>query len=255
MRPNAQASQSVPKCDQLEALVQRVLDVTKKARKHGKCLLGDNHYANKLVELRADAVNTFRDLTAYTPGDISAMAEMIEEVFAAKTNPKRRTESAKELIFNLRTTWRDKVPSTEVDDIASIFPLSILSEANRGYLITIGRQMNGCYSSGWCDACAVMMRRLLEAVIIEAFENKHVAHKVKDAQGNYQHLSDLIQSALGETAWTLSRNTRKVLPQMRDIGHQSAHGRYFCARKEDIDKLRPGCRVVIEEFLHHAGLL
>jgi len=35
----------------------------------------------------------------------------------------------------------------------------------------------------------------------------------------------------------------------------SAHGRYFLARKEDLEKVQQGCRIVVEEFLHHANLL
>ena len=46
-----------------------------------------------------------------------------------------------------------------------------------------------------------------------------------------------------------------MLPQLRDIGHLSAHGRHYQARREDIDRVQQGCRVVIEELLHHAGLL
>jgi hypothetical protein len=42
---------------------------------------------------------------------------------------------------------------------------------------------------------------------------------------------------------------------MRDVGHMSAHGRYFAARKEDLEAAKPGCRIVVEEFLHHAGLI
>ena len=100
-----------------------------------------------------------------------------------------------------------------------------------------------------------MMRRLIEIAIIEAFEGKGLANKIKDSNGNYLQLSDLVAKALAETTWSLSRNARKVLPNLRDIGHMSAHGRYFCARKEDLEAAKPGCRVVVEEFLHHAGLL
>jgi hypothetical protein len=39
------------------------------------------------------------------------------------------------------------------------------------------------------------------------------------------------------------------------VGHRSAHGRYFNAKPDDIERVRDGCRVVVEEFLHHAGLL
>jgi putative heme degradation protein len=100
-----------------------------------------------------------------------------------------------------------------------------------------------------------MMRRLIEISIIEAFEHKSIADKIKDDAGNYLQLSDLVQRAVAETSWRLSRNTKKYLPQLREVGHMSAHGRYYHARKEDIEKIRQGCRVVVEEFLHHAELL
>jgi hypothetical protein len=115
--------------------------------------------------------------------------------------------------------------------------------------------MNGCYASEWYDASAVMMRRLIEIAIIEAFERKGIAAKITGPDGNYVQLTELINRALAETAWTLGRNTKKYLPQLRDVGHMSAHGRYFHAQKGDIDRVRPGCRVVVEEFLRHAGLL
>jgi hypothetical protein len=115
--------------------------------------------------------------------------------------------------------------------------------------------MNGCFTNGWYDACAVMMRRLIEIVIIEAFEHKKLGGKIKDAQGNYLHLSDLISRVTSEQAFPLSRNSKQMLPQLRDVGHLSAHSRYYLARKPDIEKARPGCRVVVEEFLHLAGLI
>jgi len=172
-------------------------------------------------------------------------------VFSASTKSRERTEAYQQLCYNLRTTSRSS-PTPREDE--GLFPLSILSQANRGYLVTIGRQMNGCFAMAWYDASAVMMRRLVEISIIEAFERKGIAGKVKDSSGSYLRLTDLVARALAETAWTLSRNARRGLPQLRDVGHMSAHGRYFSARREDIDALRPACRVVVQEFLHHAGL-
>jgi hypothetical protein len=239
--------------EQLEALVERAVELAKAARRNRKSLSGSNYYANKLVELRADATNLYRELAPLTLGDSSALGEMIERVFSVSTTTKARVEAARELIFSLRTTWRSGNPAPRQND--GLLPLSILSQAGRGYLVTVGRQMNGCFSQGWYDASAVMMRRLLEIAIIEAFEAKGIAAKIKDPNGDYLHLSDLIGRALNETAWTLSRNCKKALPALRDAGHNSAHGRYYLARREDLEVLRGGCRVVIEEFLHHAGLL
>jgi hypothetical protein len=221
------------------------------ARKHSKSLRGDNHYGNKLAELRADATSAYRQLVARSAGDSTALAELIEAVFSPDTSRDRRLEAARELSVSLRTTW--EAPTTAAS--GDLFPLAILVQANRGYLVTVGRQMNGSFEAGWFDACAVMMRKLLEISLIEAFEGKKIAAKIKDANGDYFQLTDLITAALAETAWTLSRNTKKYLPRLRDVGHQSAHGRYYHARIEDIEQIRPWCRVVIEEFLHHAGLL
>jgi hypothetical protein len=56
------------------------------------------------------------------------------------------------------------------------------------------------------------------------------------------------------TAWNLSRNTKKALPQLRDVGHIAAHSRRFTAQKSDIENVQPQCRAAVEEFLHLAGL-
>jgi len=239
----------------LTKAVERSIQVAKKAQRYGKSLASDNFYANKLAELRADAANAFSELSSRSVGDTTAMAEMIETVFSPSTNQPERLRAARELIFSLKTTWKQSASPKHPDDSDGVFPLAILSQAKRGYLITVGRQVNGCFSSGWYDACAVLMRRLIEISIIEAYEYKKIAHKIKDSKGDYLQLSDLVEKTLSENSWTLSRNTKKFLPQLRDVGHMSAHGRYYNARKEDIEKVRQGCRVLVEELLHHANLL
>lgn len=248
----AAQEKSTSPSERLEQLAHDALDVAKKARRQRKSLAGDNFYGNKLATLRADATNEFRSLGTASAGDSSALAELIENVFSPTSDQKIRTSAAQELCYNLRTNWRTlRVPRE--DD--GLFPLSILTQANRGYLVTVGRQMNGSYTAGWYDAAAVMMRRLIEISIIEAFEGKEISSKIKGTNGNYVQLIDLVGHAMAQTAWVLSRNAKKALPTLRDVGHMSAHGRYFTAKKEDLEILRAGCRIVVEEFLHHAGLL
>jgi hypothetical protein len=239
----------------LDSLAQQALKLAKKARKHRQNLANDNYYGNKLAELRADATNAFRELSSQSVGDTAALAELLETVFAAQTSAAARLAAARELAFALRTTWKDVSRTQSASSDEGLFPLAILVQTKRGYLATIGRQLNGCYSQGWYDACAVMMRRLIEISIIEAFEHKAIAQKIKGGDGNYLHLTDLVARALAEPMLPLSRNAKKFLPQLRDVGHMSAHGRYFLARKEDVEKVQQGCRVVVEEFLHHANLL
>lgn len=99
------------------------------------------------------------------------------------------------------------------------------------------------------------MRRLVEIAIIEAFENHGITAKIKDAHGNYLMLSDLIDCALNEPTFHLSRNTKTAMPKLRNLGHRSAHGRHFTAQRPDIQKIEDDVRVVVEEFLTHAKLL
>jgi hypothetical protein len=211
-----------------------------------------NFYADKLAKLRADATVAFGSLADPSVGDISAVAEMVQLVFAPDTEVKKRASVARELAHEVRTRkWRG-IP---VEPSDNLFPLSLLAKTRRGYLITIGRQMNGCFESGWYDACAVMMRRLLETAIIEAFEAKQLDSRIKTPQGNLFQLTALIAAALSETTWNLSRNTKQALPNLRDIGHISAHSRRFTAQKGDIEKVQQYCRIAVEEFLHLAALL
>lgn len=238
--------------ENLEILAKEAISVSKKAKRNRKSLSGDNFYGNKLATLRSDATNAYRRLTGLTSGDSSAIADLVERIFDGNTAPMERALAYRELTHGLRTIWKETV-FPQVDE--GLFPLSILTQANRGYLVTIGRQMNGAFTSGWYDAAAVMMRRLVETAIIEAFEGKGIAGRIKDASGDYVQLSDLIGKTLAESSWTLSRNARKVLPLLRDLGHKSAHGRYFTARKEDLEEVKSGSRIVVEELLHHSGLL
>ena len=241
--------------EKLESIIQDALSIAKKAKKHKKSLSGDNFYVQKLAVIRADATNIFSDLTGQSAGDVSAMAEMIGHVFAPQTSLKLRRSTAQELLFSLRTTWRDSAKKSILTSPDTIFPMVILARTKRGYLTAIGRQMNECFRASHFDACAVMMRRLLEVSIIEAFEARGIASKIKDQNNNYLHLTKMVQKALSETSWNLSKNTKKFLPQLRDLGHLSAHGRFYTAQDSDISKVQQGIRIVVEEFLHLASLI
>jgi hypothetical protein len=238
----------------LQELTNEALAVAKTAKRHSKPLSGSNFYADKMLSLRADATNAYSSLSDGSVGDTTALAEMIEKVFSGQTGSKERNGAARDLQFALKTTWaKSQAAQGHLED-GGIFPLSTLSKTKRGYMVAIGRQMNGCYASQWYDACAVMMRRLLEAVIIEAFEAKGIAAKIKDGSGDFFQLTALINAALTEPAWNLSRAVKKELPDLRDLGHKSAHGRHYLAKKLYVDELKTPFRDALEAFLHEAGL-
>src|SRR5258706_4927786 len=51
--------------------------------------------------------------------------------------------------------------------------------ATRHYLMMVVHQINTTYETACFDACAVMLRRLVESLIIEAFEAKGFDHEIK----------------------------------------------------------------------------
>lgn len=134
-----------------------------------------------------------------------------------------------------------------------VLPHSLFQDS-RGYIQKVVFQINRTYSSTCYDACAVMVRRLIEMLIIEAFERENISHKIKNGDGDYFFLDDLIRVALGETSWTLGRTTKSTLRKLKTIGDQSAHSRRYNAHREYIDDIIIDLRGISAEFLYLAGM-
>jgi hypothetical protein len=215
-----------PPQELLSELIENALATAKTARKHGHSLSSVNYYADKMANLRADATNAFSAVPKRSVGDTTAVAELMQTVFSVNTSPKERATAARDLQFTIKTTW-NKAPADSNDlEEAGIFPLVKLNQTKRGYLVAVGRQMNGSYASGWYDSSAVMMRRLLESAIIEAFEARKIDAKIKNPQtGEFLQLTGLVAAALAESTWNLPWNVRKELKRLKDLGHRSAHNR------------------------------
>jgi hypothetical protein len=134
-----------------------------------------------------------------------------------------------------------------------VIPLSIVKNT-RGYIEKVANQVNGCYEKGWFDSCAVMVRRILETLIIECFEQYHIANKIQNDQGDFFQLKDLINMTIQEKSWNLGRDAKKMLPGLKDIGDKSAHSRRFTAQLNDLKPLIPGIRLVVQELIYLAKL-
>jgi len=132
--------------------------------------------------------------------------------------------------------------------------LRSLTTNTRGYIEKIANQANGAYEQGWFDAAAVMLRRLLETLIIETFESKGRSDLIKNNSGDFFYLRDLIDTAVAQDDWNLSRNCKKSMPRLKDVGDKSAHSRRYIAQRGDIDKLIEDIRVVFQELIFLSGI-
>lgn len=135
----------------------------------------------------------------------------------------------------------------------SVIMMSLV-RGTRGYIERIANQINGAYENGWYDACAVMLRRLIETLIIEAFEHHAIADRIQNGNGDFFFLRDLIDRTLAETTWNLGRNAKQALPKLKDIGDKSAHSRRYVAQRGDIQPLLADIRTVVQELLYIAAL-
>jgi hypothetical protein len=128
-----------------------------------------------------------------------------------------------------------------------LFEETIFS-GTRGYIEKIAIQASRCYKNELYDGCFVLIRRLIETLIIEAFERYGLQAKIKGKDGHYFFLSQLVGCLRDEGGWNLSRNAMECLPKLKKLGDASAHNRRFLAKKSDIDKL--DLRMLIEELIN-----
>lgn len=138
-----------------------------------------------------------------------------------------------------------KVLPTPSNDL---FPKEIL-DGTRKYIIEMGNQAILCFDLGLYDACAVMIRKLLETLIIEAFERYKIASRIKNKDDNFPYLSDLITYLLNEQNWNISRNAKTGFLSIKNNGDLSAHNRRYCAKKQDMLDIKQSIRICLEELV------
>ncbi len=197
------------------------------------------------------------------------IATALEDAGYAKQN---RTRLGKALGKDRRTTKREggfrlkagseRVLREEYGDLFgprvpepsdSVVPAEVF-KGTRGYIERVVHQLNASYDVGLFDCCAVMARRLVETLVIELYEQLGRESEIKDANGMYLGLSELLGYLETDSSVSLSRNASRGLRDFKKLGDLAAHNRRFNARQSDIDRVRDGLRVATEELLELAKL-
>jgi hypothetical protein len=127
-------------------------------------------------------------------------------------------------------------------------------QGTRGYITKITQQINGCYQFGFYDGAAVLVRRILETLLIECYINGGIENKIKQTDGNYVQLGEIITGAVDRSELSLGRETKHVLKDIKKSGDRSAHIRTYIACKADLDRIQAGVRVAVQDLLHLSGL-
>ncbi len=158
-----------------------------------------------------------------------------------KNGTYRLSRKAKEEIA-LKLNDVIRLPATD-----NLVPMSIFDNT-RQYIVSIAEQMCKCYDYGLYDACLVMMRKLVEAVIIECFERYGVADEIKK-DGHYVFLSELIPAFIESKHWTAGRNITNNISKVKKWGDTSAHARRYIAKKSDFHEFKSELRIILQDII------
>jgi hypothetical protein len=134
-----------------------------------------------------------------------------------KTKLANESRSGFSLKPGSRKIIRDWLPDLDgiqpVMDHASGYLPEPIWKNTRGYIEAVCRELNGSFHYAYYNAAAVMLRRLLETLIIEAYEHLNRETEIKDGSGNYLMLSDLAERVCGENGHkgiNLGRDSKRM---------------------------------------------
>jgi len=180
----------------------------------------------------------YSNISAYLNNRTSGRSAL----FLKKSNGYLLTRNLKESIEKTLLIELELKPTNNLLDLS-------LLDGTPYYIKKTSEQMNCCYDNGLYDACLVMMRKLIETLIIEAYERYSSASEITDTNGNFYYLSELIPHYLQSNHWTVSRNFEKHIKTIKKFGDLSAHNRRFFAKKTDIDSFKLDLRQCIQEII------
>lgn len=155
-----------------------------------------------------------------------------------------------ELERNYGQAWSDTV--TIVSDSELIDETKFCGKRN--YLTRLIQQINLSYKHNCYDACAVLMRRLFEVLLVLSYQKFGIDDEIKDSTGNgYIMLDSIVKNAKNNATLKLSR-IKNEFDSFRMVGNFSAHNITYTAGKKDIDDIKLHYRVMLEELYNKAGV-
>jgi hypothetical protein len=236
--------------------------IAKTAAKNNQSLCGNGFYAHRFhaaivsLSVTEKKIRPQLDGLQLPPSSLGEFDECLVKLKDPGTKSKDRVSAIRTLHMVCETVINPKAEALTASPIPyteSVLPMDVV-RGTRGYFVKMVTQANGNYEHGWYDACSVMIRKFVENLIIEVYEKHSKEAGIKDSSGEFLMLGPMIAKLLADTSWNLSRNTKRGLTPIKELGDRAAHARRFIAEKPDVDKVIPGLRDIADELLQLAGL-
>ena len=234
--------------------------VLKVARRNRVNLNSHSYYAerlrSKLAALRKSFLKLQRDYpkekfpsVAFQISVIEPLINKLIEIYPASINQMLRLLN--EIRFKDESDLAVEIEIIEsnvkTSTVSSFLPDDLIEE-RFSVLKKILWEINKTYELGCYNSCAAMIRRLTETLVIEAYEHHNLRHLIVDSKGEYLGFNELIGKTCAQTEFRLTRETKRVLPDLKFFGDIGAHNRMALVRKPDLDRLHNAIRIAIEEL-------
>lgn len=182
-------------------------------------------------------------------------AEIIEDLKNDVTNMIYNCSSWSQWRRNM-VEWTEELlttNSTTIEQQGSILPESLFLDL-KSNVQTICKQINASYENHLFDCTAVMMRRLLEALLVLSYQNLGIEDDITNSNGQHLSLDKIIKNASENNKLALSSNAKRDMSLFKDLGNYSAHRIWYNATEGDIKPHMLKYRVIIEELLYKSGM-
>lgn len=248
--------------DMFRADVAALSKLLRSAVRNRSSIASHRYYAPKvrssLAALRKSFLRLQREYpkerfpgVAFHLATIEPSVRQVVELFPAE--PREMVRLLDDITFKVQADLAaeleapEAVPLSPSSPPAAPFVPNDLIEDRHGVLKKILWEVNRSYDTACYNACAAMARRLVESLIVEAFEHHGIGDKIKK-DGEYLGFGDLIGKAVAEGKLRLTKNTKRVLPTLKFLGDLGAHDRMALVRKDDLDRVHEGIRSGVEEL-------
>lgn len=145
------------------------------------------------------------------------------------------------------------------DNITIPHSAELIEEAKfcgkRPFLDRLIKQINFTYENNCYDACAVLMRRVFEILLVLAYQELGIEEDITNKDGSHKMLEGIVKDAVQNKTLGVPRRISKHFDKFREVGNNSAHSITYTAGKLDIDNIAIDYRVMMEDLYNRSHLL
>lgn len=245
--------------DELSSQVAALLAIVKVARKNQFRLSSHKYYSPRASAALAGVRKSFlilkRDYptdrfagVAYQLSSIEPLVTRLVEIFPSDLDGMKKL--LEEIEFKIKSDLAAEFdqPSSQPLGTPSVeFLPNDMIEEKHFVPKKLLWEINRCHDAACYNACAALLRRLIENLIIGAYEQHGIADRIKK-DGEYIEFGALIGKAAAEPILKLGRETKRVLPDLKFYGDLGAHGRMSIVRHADLERLHNQTRIAVDEL-------